>query len=278
MAHRHKPRTPSQERRQAVFESTQEDCLKVYNEHILDSIKGQRAFANGLSLVTPPSSGATVTPSSGPRVTPSPMEVKVVRGDSYEVARTMGEEIEGVPCVLNMASDKKPGGGVVWGASAQEEELCRCSTLYPALASKKELYPWPSPGSAFFTPGVVVFRAPGEEDYGYLHEPHFVNVVSAAAMRNPVWVKGGYGPKDFDHMRKRIRAMLKVCVETGQRNLVLGAWGCGAFRNPPKGVALAFRSVLLGEFSGYFDRVWFAIIGGERTNNFEIFSRILGSK
>lgn len=276
MAHRHKPRTLAQERRQAVFESTQADCLKVYKEHILASIKGQRAFGDGLSLVTPSPFSDPSSPTPPP--SSASMEVKVVWGDSFEVARTMGEEIEGVPCVLNMASDKKPGGGVVWGASAQEEELCRCSTLYPALASKKELYPWPSPGSAFFTPGVVVFRAPGEEDYGYLHEPHFVNVVSAAAMRNPVWVKGGYGPKDFDHMRKRIRAMLKVCVETGQRNLVLGAWGCGAFRNPPKGVALAFRSVLLGEFSGYFDRVWFAILGGERTNNFEIFSRILGYK
>ena len=61
----------------------------------------------------------------------------------------------------------------------------------------------------------------------------------------------------------------------GQRNIVLGAWGCGAFGNPPAGVAAAFRRLLHYEFAGYFDRVWFAIIGGYRTRNFETFQRIL---
>ena len=33
-------------------------------------------------------------------------------------------------CVLNFASASNPGGGVTLGASAQEESICRCSTLY----------------------------------------------------------------------------------------------------------------------------------------------------
>ena len=41
--------------------------------------------------------------------------------------------------VLNFASATNPGGGVVWGSSAQEESLCRCSTLYPALNQKNLL-------------------------------------------------------------------------------------------------------------------------------------------
>jgi uncharacterized protein (TIGR02452 family) len=41
---------------------------------------------------------------------------------------------------------------------------------------------------------------------------------------------------------------------------VLGAWGCGVFRNDPEAVAEAFKSHLLSpRFMGAFDRVVFAI-------------------
>ncbi len=49
--------------------------------------------------------------------------------EAAEVYAKQGKKV----CVLNFASATNPGGGVVNGSSAQEECICRCTTLYPCL-------------------------------------------------------------------------------------------------------------------------------------------------
>ncbi|WP_306440898.1 TIGR02452 family protein [Corallococcus aberystwythensis] len=49
-----------------------------------------------------------------------------------------------------------------------------------------------------------------------------------------------------------------MAAHHGHRTLVLGAWGCGAFRNNPHDAADAFASAL-DAFSGGFVRVVFAV-------------------
>ncbi|KAJ7130194.1 hypothetical protein C8R44DRAFT_775034 [Mycena epipterygia] len=76
-------------------------------------------------------------------------------------------------------------------------------------------------------------------------------------------------------MREKIKCVFRAAAASGCRRLVLGAFGCGAFGNPPVEVAQLFRRVLLGrdgsgvgsrggEFVGCFDEVTFAIKGGRR--------------
>lgn len=204
---------------------------------------------------------------------PSPLDLQVIEGDSFTVAKMMIDAYRCEPCVLNMASDRHVGGGVTRGARAQEEELCRRSTLYPCLKVLEKHYPWHPLTTSVFTPKVGVFR---DEDYSWLPKPFYVNVISSAALRRPEHTKDGrYKSKDYQDMKARATAFLSVCVRHNQRHLVLSAWGCGAFGNPPKGVAHLFKTLLNGPFAGYFDAVWFGIIDNSRTRNFETFASIL---
>ncbi|MEI3411862.1 MAG: TIGR02452 family protein [Blautia sp.] len=71
--------------------------------------------------------------------------------------------------VLNFASSTNPGGGVTHGSSAQEECLCRCSTLYPCLNIdmmwNKFYKPHRKAGNplynddCLYTPEVIVFKS-----------------------------------------------------------------------------------------------------------------------
>ena len=61
------------------------------------------------------------------------------------------------------------------------------------------------------------------------------------------------------------------------RNLVLGAFGCGAFKNNPEVVAKAYKEVLK-EFDGYFENIEFAIYCSKYdTQNYIIFKKVLTS-
>ena len=86
-----------------------------------------------------------------------------------------------------------------------------------------------------------------------------IDVVTGAAPSHP-WLDT---PEQLEAYRslmgKKIYNLLKACKAAGYKKLVLSAWGCGAFRNPPKEVAQLFKSALQTEFSGCFDHVVFAI-------------------
>jgi uncharacterized protein (TIGR02452 family) len=74
--------------------------------------------------------------------------------------------------------------------------------------------------------------------------------------------------------------VLAIAEHNGHRSLVLGAWGCGAFRNEPVMVAESALSTLRSErFDGVFERVVFAIpgVGRQSRENLEAFRRVFGA-
>jgi uncharacterized protein (TIGR02452 family) len=62
-------------------------------------------------------------------------------------------------------------------------------------------------------------------------------------------------------LRRRAELILHVASAHKIDRLVLGAWGCGVFRNDPKLVATIFAELLkpAGKFAGVFPYVVFAV-------------------
>ena len=184
------------------------------------------------------------------RVSSKP-EVRLEVADTLSAAHRLSRK-KGSVAILNMASPLRPGGGVLNGATSQEESLCVRTTLLPTL--KEEWYRLPDVGG-IFSPGVCVFRLPdndGETERELAKMERFhVGVVSAAMLRFPDVVEGDEGlryasEQDREMVSRKMRAVLRILKSKGVERVVLGAWGCGAYGNPVGEIARAWKRVILG--------------------------------
>ena len=195
--------------------------------------------------------------------------------------------------VLNFASATNPGGGVEKGASAQEECLCRVSTLYPCLADQKMRDSFYTPhrknGNALhnddiiYTPNVLVIK---DDDHNLLSEPFSVDIISCAAPNLREQPSNQYNTGDTIKVQisdnellalheKRARKIFASAIANGVEVLILGAFGCGAFQNDPHIVAQAYKNVL-PDFAHYFHTIEFAIFcNAKNIENYQVFSSII---
>ncbi|MFH0172708.1 TIGR02452 family protein [Streptomyces cacaoi] len=192
--------------------------------------------------------------------------VEVTGESSLEAARRLADA--GPVAVLNFASARNPGGGYLNGAQAQEEALCRASALYTCLLEAREFYDHHrAHRDPFYTdrvihsPAVPVFR----DDRGrLLDEPYRVGFLTAAAPNAGVVLRTA--PERASELpgalAVRAGRVLETAAAHGYRRLVLGAWGCGVFRNDPAQVAGSFRALLGpgGRFERTFDHVVFGVL------------------
>ncbi|MFN3200146.1 MAG: TIGR02452 family protein [Bradymonadia bacterium] len=178
------------------------------------------------------------------------------------------------PLMLNFASAKSPGGGFLNGAIAQEESLAACSGLYACLkgqpmyahhrAQRDPMYT----DYAIYSPSVPVFRA----DRGaLLAEPYLCACVTAPAVNAGAARKRVSDAVIETAMAERVEKVLRIAAHHGHSDIVLGAWGCGAFRNSPEMIARCFADVLHGPLQGWFEHVCFAVLdwGHEIISPFE---------
>lgn len=202
-------------------------------------------------------------------------EIKVVNDDCLAFASRLGNEYMDV-CVLNMANRRTPGGGVIGGAGAQEEYLFRCSDYFRSLYQYSDLsfmhdiehaekkYPLDRNFGGIFSPGVTIIRGREEDGYPFLEKPWKVNMIAVPAMSHPRTLGTGdserIAPDLIEGVKNKMRTILRIAYMNRQETLVLGAFGCGAFHNPPRHVAELFKEVLAEpEFDGVFRNIFFVI-------------------
>ncbi|WP_432122368.1 TIGR02452 family protein [Streptomyces sp. S1] len=212
--------------------------------------------------------------------------LEVTGESSLAAARRMTSADPARPvAVLNFASARNPGGGYLNGAQAQEEALCRSSALYATLLRAPEYYEHHRADRDVFysdrvihSPRVPVFR----DDRGeLLAEPFTVGFLTSPApnagvVRRTAPERAGRLPAALASRAERV---LETAAAAGYRRLVLGAWGCGVFRNDPEQVAGAFRTLLTGDgrFAGHFEEVVFAVLDrASGTPTLAAFTRVLG--
>lgn len=180
--------------------------------------------------------------------------------------------------LLNMASDIRPGGGVLRGAQAQEEDICRRTNLYATIS--KQTYPLRD-DDILFSPDVKILK---NSNYQAFSEPITIHgVLSAAALRRPQKKENGMfylNESDKEVMRMKIQLLLQTAAFHNIDCLVLGAWGCGAFCNPVNEVAKLFAEELKkADVRKAFLHVTFAIRdnpGRSLCNEFrDAFTRVL---
>lgn len=235
----------------------------------LESVLTSYELPTPSTIINPASKG---TPSTGK------CEVQVIEADTINAALNSKDN---KVAVLNFASFKNPGGGFIEGAIAQEEAICFCSNLYYELCRYKES--WYAPHLKCLHNGMyenqsllsknisIVAFAPNR--FLPKNECKQVDVLTCAA---PNWTSAlRYGSLPESTLQKatkdRIEYVMRILSDGDYDDVILGAFGCGVFKNDPVLVANAFRECL----STYaFKHLTFAIPDSSSTN-FKVFNKIL---
>jgi len=167
---------------------------------------------------------------------------------------------------LNFASAMNPGGGFLNGSKAQEESLARSSALYASLQQARTFYEQHRANPSFLysdamilSPDCPIFR---RDDGTLLAVPERATFLTSAAPNAGAMLANRR--EELEQVptvfRRRIDLVLGLAASEGHRTLVLGAWGCGVFRNDPALVANLFAEHLrTGHWVGRFAHVCFSV-------------------
>lgn len=169
-------------------------------------------------------------------------------------------------CILNFANDERPGGYWGSGAHTQEDDIFYRTDISTILTSRSDLYPIRE-FEIIYTPKMQILRSNEKSSYEWMDTPLPIACISAAAYK----FRRAVDHLDEKHaagMRMKIATVLTAAAEHNHDTLILGAWGCGSFGNPPDHIAELFKQTF-AEFSGKFKEIIFAIPPGDNLTAFK---------
>lgn len=257
----------SRQERIEIFEGTRQLCLSnpFLKNAIAASQKNQQIYWEGdpIKYGQPPFS--------------KPSEMILSPKKTVEAAQAYAAAGKKV-CILNFASSVAPGGGVLTGEQAQEESICRVSTLYfalsdPETAGKFYDYHWEliragkmnrrNRDDIIYTPGIIAVRDDANGEAMLAGEDWYeMDVITCAAPDLRQLGDAAQFSPTSEELRTlhetRWRCILAAAAKHQADVLILGAFGCGVFANPPEVVVDAFNRVL-PEFRNHFQTIEFAV-------------------
>lgn len=184
-------------------------------------------------------------------------DIEFYEGGTLEISTKFARDYD--TTILNFASGRKPGGWPEQGCLTQEENLCRCTNLYSVINTSKCFEGYYKPNqkvgeigtsNVIYSPNIVVFK--DDSTYDLVPEK-YVDVITCPAPSLLLSPQSAY-----PIYLKRIEQIVLSAIENDTECIVLGAWGCGAFRQDARLIASAFVEIL-NKYSGYFKKVVFAI-------------------
>lgn len=221
-----------------------------YGAEIENSIKGSVIYG-----------GSGKVPQSSANI--ADMEMIVLNVDSTEAVLRYPNA-----ALLNYASYRHAGGGFVTGAWAQEEAICHDSTLYNVLCRFESFYAENEKtlnrslytDRAIFSPGIIFERSERAAE---------CSVITCAAPNFGAARGHGVAQKENEKaLTQRVDFVIGIAEDQGCDTVILGAWGCGVFRQDPAVVARLFKE-RLGKSS--LKRAVFAI--PDQNRNYTEFER-----
>ena len=220
----------------------------------------------------------------------SPTHISILHITALDAARRLNNIYMGNPFdsgkigILNFASPRKPGGNFKNGSESQETSIARSSTLHSSLKADEaqHFYKRYTHENAYYlyshgmvySPNICIFR----DDEGNWTYPFLVDVLSCAAVnvgkvhRTNGGITSSQEIEIEKEMSERMGRILYLFECKGVRNIILGAFGTGVFRNSVTSVARIWAHLLLlpeARFKDSFDRVIFAITGEETFADFQ---------
>ncbi len=175
-------------------------------------------------------------------IEPSRTDTKVFNDDCLRTAEQLASVGYLRVGVLVMANRSTPGGGVVKGSGAQEEDIFRRTDVsrHTDTYLTKTRYPLNmEEPTAMIIKDVTILRGACDVGYPFLEIRPKITSISMAAQSQPALVRDG--TEGLVYGRTRIKVMLQSAKISGCDAMVLSAFGCGAFRHPPAEVATIFR-------------------------------------
>ncbi len=191
--------------------------------------------------------------------------ISVTSETTLDCVRRLNSEGKKHVICLNFASARNPGGGFSGGSQAQEESIARASGLYPALLKSTDYYEVNRNVKSCFYTDYMIYT-PETPIFKNENGKNMEKLVCASVITAPAVNAGVVKHREPERveeivkvMKRRISKVLSISHVNNHKVLVLGAWGCGVFRNDPVDMARYFKEVLESDYKNIFDEIVFAV-------------------